>query len=63
MLAAVAAYTDEHGYAPSLRDLMVATGLKSPSSVAYQLGELVRLGHLRRDPNRPRALAVVGGAS
>jgi repressor LexA len=32
--------------------------LTSPSSVAHQLTTLERMGYLRRDPNRPRALVV-----
>ena len=32
--------------------------MTSPSSVAHQLGTLEKLGYLRRDPNRPRALVV-----
>ena len=32
--------------------------MASPSSVSYQLSTLERMGLLRRDPNRPRALVV-----
>ncbi len=48
----------EHGYPPSVREIGEAVGLVSPSSVAYQLKELEKKGHLRRDPNRPRAVDV-----
>ena len=47
-----------NGYPPSVREIGEAVGLVSPSSVAYQLKELERKGHLRRDPNRPRAVDV-----
>ena len=36
-------------------------GLTSPSSVKHQLDKLERLGLVRRDPNRPRAMEVVTG--
>jgi repressor LexA len=49
---------ESHGYPPSVREIGEAVGLVSPSSVAYQLKELERKGHLRRDPNRPRAVDV-----
>jgi repressor LexA len=51
-------WVEEHGYPPSVREIGEAVGLVSPSSVAYQLKELEKKGHLRRDPNRPRAVDV-----
>lgn len=49
---------DERGYPPSVREIGEGVGLTSPSSVAHQLRTLERLGYLRRDPHRPRALVV-----
>ena len=49
---------EERGYPPSVREIGEGVGLTSPSSVAHQLAALERLGYLRRDPNRPRALVV-----
>ena len=49
---------ERQGYPPSVREIGEGVGLTSPSSVAHQLGTLERLGFLRRDPNRPRALVV-----
>ncbi len=49
---------ERQGYPPSVREIGVGVGLTSPSSVAHQLGALEKLGYLRRDPNRPRALVV-----
>jgi len=51
-------WVEEYGYPPSVREIGEAVGLVSPSSVAYQLKELEKKGHLRRDPNRPRAVDV-----
>ncbi|MSO27458.1 MAG: transcriptional repressor LexA [Candidatus Nanopelagicales bacterium] len=54
---------ERQGYPPSVREIGEGVGLTSPSSVAHQLGTLERLGYLRRDPNRPRALVVAEPAS
>lgn len=48
-----------HGYPPSMREIGTVVGLTSPSSVKHQLDKLERLGLVRRDPNRPRALEVI----
>jgi repressor LexA len=54
----IRSWVEEHGYPPSVREIGEAVGLVSPSSVAYQLKVLEQKGHLRRDPNRPRAVDV-----
>lgn len=46
------------GYPPSMREIGEAVGLVSTSSVSHQLHNLERLGYIRRDPNRPRAMEV-----
>ncbi len=55
------------GYPPSVREIGDAVGLGSPSTVHAHLSSLERLGYLRRDPAKPRALEVrhdqsLGGA-
>lgn len=45
----------DRGYPPSMRELGQAAGLSSTSSVAHQIGALVKKGVLRQDPKRPRA--------
>ena len=54
---------ERQGYPPSVREIGEGVGLTSPSSVAHQLGTLAKLGYLRRDPNRPRAIVVAEPAS
>ncbi len=49
---------ETRGYPPSVREIGEGVGLTSPSSVAHQLTTLERLGYLKRDPHRPRALMV-----
>ena len=58
ILAMIRYTVETRGYPPSVREIGEGVGLTSPSSVAHQLGTLERMGYLRRDPNRPRALVV-----
>jgi repressor LexA len=48
----------ERGYPPSVREIGEAVGLASPSTVHSHLSTLQRLGYLRRDPTKPRAIEV-----
>ncbi|HUP70720.1 MAG TPA: transcriptional repressor LexA [Acidimicrobiales bacterium] len=48
----------ERGYPPSVREIGEAVGLASSSTVHAHLATLQRQGFLRRDPAKPRALAV-----
>lgn len=48
----------ERGYPPSVREIGKAVGLTSPSTVHSHLATLQRLGYLRRDPTKPRAIEV-----
>jgi repressor LexA len=58
ILTVIRETVETRGYPPSVREIGEGVGLTSPSSVAHQLGTLERMGYLRRDPNRPRALVV-----
>src|SRR6476659_4648909 len=53
-------HTSEKGYPPTVRDIGEAVGLTSSSTVHAHLANLERLGHLRRDPTKPRALGIIG---
>ena len=50
--------TRDRGYPPSVREIGEAVGLTSPSTVHSHLNTLTRLGYLRRDPTKPRAIEV-----
>lgn len=50
--------TRQRGYPPSVREIGEATGLTSPSTVHSHLTTLQRLGYLKRDPSKPRAIEV-----
>jgi len=49
-------HNQRHDYPPTLREIGAAVGLKSTSSVDYQVRELQRKGYLRRDLGRPRTI-------
>ncbi len=46
------------GYPPSVREIGEAVGLTSTSTVHAHLHTLQRMGYLRRDPAKPRAIEV-----
>lgn len=47
------------GYPPSVREICVAVGLKSPASVHSHLKNLEEMNYIRRDPSKPRAIEVL----
>ena len=58
ILECIEAHMREHGYPPSVREIGEAVGLTSPSTVHSHLATLQKLGYLRRDPTKPRAIEV-----
>lgn len=48
----------DRGFPPSVREIGEAVGLTSPSTVHSHLNTLQKLGYLRRDPTKPRAIEV-----
>jgi repressor LexA len=52
-------YSDSHGYPPTVRDIGKAIGLTSSSTVHAHLSNLEKVGLLRRDPSKPRAIEVL----
>jgi repressor LexA len=54
-------HVGEHGYPPTVRDIGKAIGLTSSSTVHAHLANLEKLGLLRRDPTKPRAIEVLVG--
>lgn len=47
------------GYPPSVREICEAVNLKSPSTVHGYLGDLEKMGLIKRDPTKPRAITIV----
>jgi repressor LexA len=56
-------YSSEHGSPPTVRDIGKAIGLTSSSTVHAHLSNLEKLGLVRRDPTKPRALELLGQAA
>lgn len=47
------------GYPPSVREICVAVGLRSTSTVHGHLERLEKRGIIRRDPTKPRAIEIL----
>jgi repressor LexA len=52
-------YSAKHGYPPTVRDIGKAIGLTSSSTVHAHLANLEKIGLVRRDPTKPRALELL----
>lgn len=52
-------YASRHGYPPTVREIGKAVGLHSSSTVHAHLANLERVGALRRDPTKPRAIELL----
>jgi len=55
-------YSASHGYPPTVRDIGKAVGLASSSTVHAHLSNLEKVGLLRRDPSKPRAIELLDRA-
>jgi repressor LexA len=55
-------HSAKHGYPPTVRDIGKAVGLASSSTVHAHLANLEKLGLLRRDPSKPRAIELLDRA-
>ena len=53
---------NDKGIAPSVREIGEAVGLRSTSSVQYNLNALEQAGYITRDANLKRTVRVVGAA-
>ena len=52
-------YSAKHGYPPTVRDIGKAIGLTSSSTVHAHLANLEKIGIVRRDPSKPRAIELL----
>jgi repressor LexA len=55
-------YSARYGYPPTVRDIGKAVGLASSSTVHAHLSNLEKIGLLRRDPSKPRAIELLDRA-
>ncbi len=59
----IKSYSAKYGYPPTVRDIGKAVGLTSSSTVHAHLANLEKLGLLRRDPSKPRAIELLDRAT
>ena len=52
-------YAVKYGYPPTVREIGKAVGLHSSSTVHAHLANLEKIGLLRRDPTKPRAIELL----
>lgn len=62
ILTFISRHCRESGYPPTVREIGMAVGLASPSTVHAHLAKLESAGHIKRDPTKPRAMFVCGTA-
>ncbi len=58
ILTFISRHCRDSGYPPTVREIGLAVGLASPSTVHAHLAKLEAGGHIRRDPTKPRAMFV-----
>ena len=56
-------YAAKTGYPPTVREIGKAVGLHSSSTVHAHLANLEKIGLLRRDPSKPRAIELLIGTA
>lgn len=58
ILTFIGRHCRDNGYPPTVREIGLAVGLASPSTVHAHLAKLEQAGHIKRDPTKPRAMLV-----
>ena len=58
ILTFISRHCRDSGYPPTVREIGLAVGLASPSTVHAHLAKLESGGHIHRDPTKPRAMFV-----
>jgi repressor LexA len=58
ILRFISRHCRDSGYPPTVREIGLAVGLASPSTVHAHLAKLEAAGHIKRDPTKPRAMLV-----
>ena len=60
VLAAIRAFTKEHNYSPTFRELANVLGIESTNGVTVHLKALERKGYVTREPGKSRTLRLTG---
>jgi REP element-mobilizing transposase RayT len=59
----VSNFSQERGFSPSLREIGQAVGLANVSAVRGHISALEKKGYIKKEPDQPRSLSVVGSPS
>jgi len=51
-------FIEQYGYSPSVEDIKIAFGFKSPNAVTCHIRSIINKGYLTKDSKRARALKV-----
>jgi repressor LexA len=63
ILQCIVAFMDQHGHAPSLRQIQEGTGISSVSVVSHHLAVVeAHGGYIRRTPGIPRSIVLLPAA-
>lgn len=49
----------EFGYPPSVREICALADIRSTSTVHFHMNKLEKLGYIKRDPSKPRAIEII----
>lgn len=52
-------YTQDHGFAPTVREVASGLGFCSPATVHRHMGSLAKEGLLTREGNKARAISIL----
>ncbi len=58
----ILAFTDSHGYPPSVREIAEAVQLKSPSTVHFHMKGLREMGLISQAEGKTRAISITDGS-
>ena len=61
VLTFIKEFAQDHGYPPTIPEIQIKFGIKSPNGVNNHLKALIRKGYIKRDSSRARALEIIGG--
>lgn len=57
----IKSFIDEHNYSPTIREIQLAVGLKSSSTVHGHLERLKKFGYIDYIPLSPRTISIMQG--
>lgn len=59
ILESIRSKIKECGYPPSVREICALADIRSTSTVHFHMNKLEKLGYIKRDPSKPRAIEII----